>query len=129
MIPSKRTEGWFYFKLGQPPKGEIQKVVLCKSPIEVLSLASLSIIEKQGNPERTMYMAVDSHKSLPVDFLSTIPHVEVAHPNDEFDTETVRIIMEQLHHAQRVKPKGKDWNDTLCTWKKKQKQKGPELEL
>ncbi|WP_414546606.1 DUF3991 domain-containing protein, partial [Nostoc sp. CCY0012] len=114
---SKRTEGWFHFKLGQPPKGEIQKVVLCKSPIEVLSLASLSIIEKQGNPERTMYMAVDSHKSLPVDFLSTVAHVEVAHPNDEFDSETVRIIMEQLHHAQRVKPKGKDWNDTLCTRK------------
>ncbi|WP_414546073.1 MobV family relaxase [Nostoc sp. CCY0012] len=129
VIPSKRTEGWFHFKVGQSPKGEIQKVVLCKSPIEVLSLASLSIIENQGNPERTMYMAVDSHKSLPVDFLSTVSHIEVAHPNDEFDNETVRIIMEQLHHAQRVKPKGKDWNDTLCTWKKNQKQKGPELEL
>lgn len=126
---SKRTEGWFHFKTGQSPKGEIQKVVLCKSPIEVLSLSSLEIAIHQGTPERIMYMAVDSPKSLPVDFLSTVAHVEVAHPNDEFDPETVRIIMEQLHHAQRVKPKGKHWNDTLCTWKKNQKQKVPVLEL
>ncbi|MEA5517288.1 MobV family relaxase, partial [Nodularia sp. UHCC 0506] len=37
---SKRTEGWFHLKLGGEPKGEIEKVVLCKSPIEALSFAT-----------------------------------------------------------------------------------------
>ncbi|WP_414552805.1 hypothetical protein [Anabaena sp. CCY 0017] len=44
--------------------------------------------------------------------------------------------MEQLHHAMRVKPKGKDWNYTLCAWRKYQEQQrldqqqpGQELEF
>ncbi|MDB9368341.1 plasmid recombination protein [Nodularia spumigena CS-586/05] len=136
---SKRTQGWFHLKLGGEPNGEIEKVVLCKSPIEALSFATLEMEVQQGIPKtRTMYMAVDSPKSLPVEFLQTVPHVEVAYDNDPVGNETARIIMEQLHHAMRVKPKGKDWNDTLSAWRKQQKkhrddqqhqQPGPELEL
>ena len=80
-------------------------------------------------------MAVDSPKSLPVEFLQTVPHVEVAYDNDHAGNETARMIMKQLHHAMRVKPKGKDWNDTLSAWRKYQKQQrrdqqpGQELEL
>jgi hypothetical protein len=120
---SKRTEGWFHLKLGGEPKGEIEKVVLCKSPIEAMSFATLEMEVQQGIPKtRTMYMAVDSPKSLPVGFLQTVPGVEVAYDNDDLGNETARMIMEQLHHATRVKPKGKDWNETLCAWRKQQEQ-------
>ncbi|WP_414528452.1 MobV family relaxase [Nodularia chucula] len=122
---TKRTDGWFHLKLGGEPNGEIEKVVLCKSPIEAMSFATLEMEVQQGIPKtRTMYMAVDSHKSLPVEFLQTVPVVEVAYDNDDLGNETARMIMEQLHHdhAMRVKPKGKDWNDTLCAWRKYQKQ-------
>ncbi|WP_107807069.1 MobV family relaxase [Nodularia spumigena] len=133
---SKRTDGWFHLKLGGEPNGEIEKVVLCQSPIEALSFATLEMEVQQGIPKtRTMYMAVDSPKSLPVEFLQTVPHVEVAYDNDHAGNETARMIMKQLHHAMRVKPKGKDWNDTLSAWRKYQKQQrrdqqpGQELEL
>ncbi|MCC2692828.1 MobV family relaxase [Nodularia sp. LEGE 04288] len=136
---SKRTDGWFHLKLGGEPNGEIEKVVLCKSPIEVLSFATLEMEVEQGIPKtKTMYMAVDSPKSLPVEFIQTVPAVEVAYDNDHAGNETARMIMEQLHHAMRVKPKGKDWNDTLSAWRKYQKQQkrdhqhqqpGQELEL
>ncbi|GAX38829.1 MobV family relaxase [Nodularia sp. NIES-3585] len=120
---SKRTKGWFHLKLGGEPNGEIAKVVLCKSPIEALSFATLEIEVQQGIPKtRTMYMAVDSPKSLPVQFLQTVPAVEVAYDDDDLGNETARMIMEQLDHATRVKPKGKDWNDTLSAWRKYQKQ-------
>ncbi|MBE9053788.1 plasmid recombination protein [Nostocales cyanobacterium LEGE 11386] len=112
---TKRTDGWFYFCLSGQPQDKIQRAVLCKSPIEALSLATLELEIQQGLPlARTMYMAVDSPKSLPVEFLNTVPHVEVDYDNDHAGDETARMIMEQLHHAIRVKPKGKDWNDTLC---------------
>ncbi|YAF99398.1 MAG: MobV family relaxase (plasmid) [Nodularia sp. CChRGM 3473] len=130
---TKRTDGWFYFCLSGQPQDKIQRAVLCKSPIEALSLATLELEIQQGLPlARTMYMAVDSPKSLPVEFLNTVPAVEVAYDNDQTGDETARMIMEQLHHAIRVKPKGKDWNDTLCARKKQQsqqrrKQPGQEL--
>ncbi|MBW4558065.1 MAG: plasmid recombination protein [Trichormus sp. ATA11-4-KO1] len=130
---TKRTDGWFYFCLSGQPQDKIQRAVLCKSPIEALSLATLELEIQQGLPlARTMYMAVDSPKSLPVEFLNTVPAVEVAYDNDHAGDETARMIMEQLHHAIRVKPKGKDWNDTLCARKKQQsqqrrKQPGQEL--
>jgi Protein of unknown function (DUF3991) len=69
---SKRTDGWFWFGLGGQPNGEIQRAVLCKSPIEALSLATFELeVEQEMLKERTMYLAVDSPRSLPVDFLKT----------------------------------------------------------
>jgi hypothetical protein len=57
---TKRTDGWFHLKLGGEPNGEIAKVVLCKSPIEAMSFATLEMEVQQGIPKtRTMYMAVD----------------------------------------------------------------------
>ncbi|MEA5559072.1 DUF3991 domain-containing protein [Nodularia spumigena] len=40
---TKRTDGWFHLKLGGTPNGEIEKVVLCKSPIEALSFVTLEM--------------------------------------------------------------------------------------
>jgi hypothetical protein len=49
---------------------EVEKVVICKSPIDVLLCAALSITAHSGMTlTRTMFLAVDSPKSLPLDFL------------------------------------------------------------
>lgn len=120
---SKRTDGWFHFNLGGQPNGEIQRAVLCKSPIEALSLATFELEVEQGMlKERTMYLAVDSPRSLPVDFLKTVPTVEVAFDNDDAGHETARNIRELLPQATLVKPKAQDWNAALCAIPKCQEQ-------
>ena len=61
---TKRTEGWFYIGSGGQPTDEIQRVVLCKSNIDALSLAAIEIQAQSGlQRERTMYMAVDNRSS------------------------------------------------------------------
>ncbi len=103
---TKRTDGWFYFGFGGQPTDEIQKVVLCKSPIDALSLATIS-----GMPEqRTMYMAVDSPKSLPVEYLKSIPTVVAAYDNDAALDEITKLIQDHLPQATRVRPNALDWN-------------------
>ncbi|WP_407887058.1 hypothetical protein [Scytonema sp. NUACC26] len=48
----------------------IQRVVLTKSPIDALSISML----EQPQRRRTLYLAVDSDRSLPVEFLRKIPN-------------------------------------------------------
>ena len=124
---SKRKSGWFYIGSGGQPTDEIQRVVLCKSPIDALSLATI-----EGMPQpRTMYMAADSPKSLPVEFLRDIPNIVCAYDNDTAGDEVVRQIQDQLPQAQRVRPKVKDWNSELMQRlrqsEEKRKQRGQEL--
>lgn len=124
---SKRKSGWFYIGFGGQPTDEIQRVVLCKSPIDALSLATI-----EGMPQqRTMYMAADSPKSLPVEFLRDIPNIVCAYDNDTAGDEVVRQIQDQLPQAQRVRPKVKDWNSELMQRlrqsQEKRKQRGQEL--
>ena len=106
---SKRADGWFYISRGGQPDDEIQKVVLCKSPIDALSLATI-----EGMPQqRTMYIAVDSALSLPVEFLRDIPQVIAAYDNDATGDETARAIKQLLPQAIRVRPQAIDWNKEL----------------
>lgn len=122
---SKRTEGWFYISRGGQPDDEIQKVVLCKSPIDALSLAAIEIQAQSGMPlERTMYMAVDSARSLPVEYLQSIPTVVAAYDLDTAGNETARAIEELLPQAIRVRPNALDWNlELIQRLRQKQKQK------
>lgn len=116
---TKRKSGWFYIGWGGQPTDEIQKVVLCKSPIDALSLATI-----EGMPQqRTMYMAVDSLKSLPKEFLRNIPTVIVAYDNDAAGDSTALAIKELLPGATRVRPRAKDWNSELLErlWQSEQK--------
>ncbi|MBR8840836.1 MAG: DUF3991 domain-containing protein [Stigonema ocellatum SAG 48.90 = DSM 106950] len=122
---TKRTEGWFYIGSGGQSTSEVQRVVLCKSPIDALSLAAIEIQAQSGMPlEKTMYMAVDSTRSLPVEFLRTIPKVVAAVNADIAGNETAREIQELLPTAQRMQPKVKDWNSELLErLRQKEKQK------
>lgn len=110
-LNSKRREGWFYFHLGGKPGDEIQKVVLCKSPIEALSCAKIGVSERGGMPsERTMYMAVDSTKSLPLEFLQEVPTITAAYDNDDAGRSTAQAIKELLPQTTIAHPKAEDWN-------------------
>lgn len=113
---TKRSDSWFYFHLGGQAQGKVERAVLCKSPIEALSFATLELKAYKGIvQQRTMYLAVDNPKSLPVDFLSTVPVVEMAFDNDAWGHETALTIGHLLKNATtvRTKAKGKDWNGQL----------------
>ncbi|MEM6752296.1 MAG: MobV family relaxase [Cyanobacteria bacterium P01_C01_bin.38] len=113
-LNSKRREGWFYFHLGGKPGSEIQKVVLCKSPIEALSCALIGVSERGGMPsERTMYMAVDSTLSLPLEFLREVPAITAAYDNDLAGRSTAKAIKELLPQTTIAQPKADDWNAEL----------------
>ena len=108
---SKRREGWFYFHLGGKPGDEVQKVVLCKSPIEALSCANIGLNERRGMPsERTLYMAVDSPKSLPLEFLREVRAITAAYDNDSAGCSTAQAIKELLPQTTIAHPKAEDWN-------------------
>ncbi|MGI2908561.1 plasmid recombination protein [Tolypothrix sp. VBCCA 56010] len=108
---TKRTDGWFYVGSGGQPDDEIHTCVLCKSPIDALSKAMLSLEENKGMPqEKTMYLAVDSPKSLPLEFLKTRPQVIAAFGNDDASELMARTIKELLPSSTRVRPQTLDWN-------------------
>ncbi|MEM6404054.1 MAG: toprim domain-containing protein, partial [Cyanobacteria bacterium P01_D01_bin.116] len=108
---SKRREGWFYFHLGGNPGDEIQKVVLCKSPIEALSAASIGLLGRGTVPsERTMYMAVDSTLSLPLEFLREVPAITAAYDNDDAGRSRAQAIKELLPQTTIAQPQARDWN-------------------
>jgi Protein of unknown function (DUF3991)/Toprim-like len=111
---TKRDESWFYVRTGGQQTDKVQRVVLCKSPIDALSLATIETELLAGKPEMqrepTMYLVVDSALSLPKEFLKNIPLVVTAYDSDAAGDETAREIQELLPQAVRVRPHAKDWN-------------------
>ncbi|MBW4558787.1 MAG: plasmid recombination protein [Trichormus sp. ATA11-4-KO1] len=111
---TKRAESWFYLRLGGEASDEIERVILCKSPIDTLSVAALDMEINNGEPaERTMYMAVDSPQSLPLEFLRTINTIGVTFDNDELGNEAAIAVKELLPQAQIIMPDEFDWNQQL----------------
>ena len=111
---TKRSESWFYIRLGVQASDEIERVILCKSPIDTLSVAALEMEIRNGEPsERTMYMAVDSPQSLPLEFLRTIKRIGVTFDHDELGNEAARAVKDLLPQAQIIMPDEFDWNQQL----------------
>jgi hypothetical protein len=106
---SKRSAGWFYIRSGGSETDSIEKAVLTKSPIDALSKAVLD----QPHKRRTLYLAAESVRSLPLDFLLNMPTVVAAYDNDKSGNETARAIKQLLPQTTRVRPKAKDWNQEL----------------
>ncbi|WP_016948704.1 MobV family relaxase [Anabaena sp. PCC 7108] len=125
-IGTKRTDGWFYLQWGGQPTDEIQKVVLLKSPLDVLSFAMLEVERHRGVPEeRIMYMTVDSPRSLPVDLLQDIPEVICAYDNDSAGDEMAGVVSELLPQATRVKPQTQNWHEELLVllrWQQRERE-------
>ncbi|MBD6620668.1 DUF3991 domain-containing protein [Komarekiella sp. 'clone 1'] len=111
---TKRTSGWFWFRTGGKPTDEVKRVVLCKSPIDAISLSTIELTKPTQEPQtRTMYLVADSPQSLPVELIKTIPTVELAYDNSSTGDEIARIIKQMLPRAKRNKPKAVDWNEEL----------------
>ncbi len=123
---TKRASGWFYVGSGGQPDDEIHTCVLCKSPIDALSKAVLSLRENKGMPqEKTMYLAADSAKSLPLEFLKRLPKVIAAFGNDDAGSLMARTIKELLPLGAITRPQTLDWNEQLRynqTFPEKQRQ-------
>jgi len=119
-LGTKRADGWFYVKLGGKPDDDITRVVITKSPIDALSLATI-----EGMPQqKTMYLVASCAKSLPVEYLLSIPTVIAAYDNDDPGDELAQAIQEQLPKAQWMRPVAKDWNSELLErLRQNQKQK------
>ena len=116
-LGTKRTDGWFHLRLGGEPDSEIQKVVVCKSPIDVLSFAVLEMEAKKGIlQDSTMYLAADSLKCLPREFLQTRPKVIAALGNDAAGSEMARTIKEMLPQTIILLPLALDWNEELRSY-------------
>jgi Plasmid recombination enzyme/Protein of unknown function (DUF3991)/Toprim-like len=134
---TKRTQGWFYFNFGGKAADEIEKVIICKSPLDAISCAALSLAASSSMPQtRMMFLAVDSPKSLPLDFLRDIPAITVACDNDNVGRSTAKAIKELLPQTTVKQPKTSDWNTELLEYerqnlmrmKESEKKKSRELE-
>ncbi|MBD2730916.1 plasmid recombination protein [Nostoc sp. FACHB-892] len=132
-----RREGWFHFRLGGQPTDPVEKVVLLKSPIDAVSFAMLEY-QLRGDvpPNRTLYMAVDNPKSLPVEQLQNIPNVQVAFDPDDAGNAAARVVKELLPQSKRLKCKATDWNQQLLDYgqqlrqqQQQQRQQDDELSL
>jgi Plasmid recombination enzyme/Protein of unknown function (DUF3991)/Toprim-like len=112
-----RREGWFHFRLGGQPTSPVEKVVLLKSPIDAVSFAMLEY-QRLGDvpPNRTLYMAVDNPKSLPVEQLQNIPNLQVAFDSDDAGKAAARVVKELLPQSFRIKCKADDWNQQLLDY-------------
>jgi flagellar motor protein MotB len=122
---TKRADGWFYLRLGGKPDDDITRVVITKSPIDALSLAAI-----EGMPQqKTMYLVASCTKSLPVEYLRTIPTVIAAYDSDDAGDEMAQAIQEQLPQTERMRPIAKDWNsELLARLRQQQKQKNRGIE-
>ncbi len=123
---TKRNQGWFYLQWGGQPTDEIQKVVLLKSPLDVLSFAMLEVEKQRGVPEkRTMFMTVDSPRGLPMELLPDIPELVCAYDNNAAGDEIAGAVGELLPQATRVKPQAQNWHEELLAllrWQQRERE-------
>jgi Plasmid recombination enzyme/Toprim-like/Protein of unknown function (DUF3991) len=108
---TRRSAGWFYLKHGGHGNDPIQRAVLCKSPIDTISFA----VTDRSASSRTVYLAIDDGRHLPIEFLRSLPEksVIIAVANDPTGEAVAQTIREQLSATVRQTPKHKDWNDDL----------------
>ncbi|WP_242062389.1 relaxase/mobilization nuclease domain-containing protein [Nostoc punctiforme] len=120
---SERSKGWFHFKLGGEADNKIERVFLCDSPIDALSMAEIDSSGHKGLPPvRTMYMALDDPDNLPVEFLKNISRIGLAFNNDDRGNEASVLIQKMLPQAKRIAPSGRTWNEILVEERQQQQQ-------
>jgi len=122
---SKRTEGWFHFYLGGVREDPVQRALLCPSPMEALSYVALEGL----SPVRTVYFVTDD-QSLPVEFLKTVPQIQIAYLNDDVGNRIAKAVEKILSTATRIKPQAADWNEELqLRWRSQLYKLLPQREL
>jgi hypothetical protein len=112
-----RSDSWFYFHLGGKANDKTSTAILCKSPIEAISRAMLEyLIRGDVPPERTVYIAIDDIKSLPLERLRNINNVLVAFGNDKSTDAAAQRVLERMPQSQQVLSKASDWNEQLLEY-------------
>jgi hypothetical protein len=120
---SDRSSCWFHFKLGGEPDDKVERVYLCSSPIDALTMAEIDRNAHKGQPPvRTMYMAVDDPNDLPFELLRNINRIGLAFNNDDRGNETAQVVQEKLPQAKRIAPSGLTWNEILIEQQQRQQQ-------
>ena len=106
---TRRTGGWFMLgNRAEPDDAPIEKVVVCESPIDALSYATL-----HPSQQRTLYLSTDGAGSVPVEALRQIPQILLALDDDPAGEAMADQLKEELPQAERQKPTAKDWNEAL----------------
>ncbi|BAZ18474.1 plasmid recombinant protein (plasmid) [Calothrix sp. NIES-4071] len=120
---TKRDNCWFYFQSGSQSISDVEQAVLCKSPIDALSLAQLQV-ETGARDKKvlTIYMAADSAESLPIEYLQSIPTVLCAYGNDDAGDSLFSATRALLPDTQQIKPTAIDWNLELLAKQRDAKQ-------
>ncbi|MHC5929225.1 MobV family relaxase [Nostoc sp.] len=135
---TKRRDSWFYFSLGGKATDKTSTAILCKSPIDAISRAMLEyLIRGDVPPERTVYMAIDDIKSLPLERLQKVPNILVAFGNDKSSDAAAQFVLERMPQSQIKKSKASDWNQQLLDYgqqlrqqqQQQQRQQDDELSL
>ncbi len=120
---SDRSEGWFHLKLGGEPDDKIERVYLCSSPIDALTMAEIDRNAHKGQPPvRTMYMAVDDPNNLPFEVLRNISRIGLAFNNDDLGNDAAQVVIEMLPQSRRIAPKGQSWNEVFVTERRQQQE-------
>ena len=89
-LGTKRNQAYFYFSSQTQSNSNIQQVVLSRSPINSISNATM---EQSKDDSPTMYLAVDSPQSLPVNFLQKSPNVISDHTYDlEMEVQIQQLV-------------------------------------
>ncbi len=119
---TKGQKGWFHINLGGEPNDKIERVFLCDSPIDALSLAEVDRNGHEGllPPVRTMYMVVDDPHNLPLEVLKNISRIGLAFNNDDLGNETAQVVQKMLPQAKRIEPSGLTWNEILIEAKQRE---------
>jgi hypothetical protein len=114
---TQRRDSWFYFHLGGKATDKTSTAILCKSPIDAISRAMLEyLIRGDVPPERTVYMAIDDIKSLPLERLQKVPNILVAFGNDKSSDTAAQRVLELMPQSQIKKSQAHDWNQQLIDY-------------
>jgi hypothetical protein len=120
---SDRLQGWFHFKLGGEAEDKIERVYLCSSPIDALTMAEIDRNGHKGQPlPRTMYMAVDDPNDLPFELLRNISRIGLAFNNDDQGDGAAQAVQSKLPQAKRIAPSGLTWNEILIEQRQQQQE-------
>ncbi|WP_265277070.1 relaxase/mobilization nuclease domain-containing protein [Nostoc sp. KVJ3] len=116
-----RSDGWFHLLLGVSADDKIERVYLCSSPIDALTMAEIDSKRHLGQPlPRTMYMAVDDPNDLPFELLRNINRIGLAFNNDDLGNEASQVVQKMLPVAKRIAPSGLTWNEILIEQQQQQ---------
>ncbi|MHC5861643.1 MAG: hypothetical protein ACYTXK_32540, partial [Nostoc sp.] len=120
---SDRSSCWFHFKLGGELDDKIERVYLCSSPIDALTMAEIDRNGHKGQPPvLTMYMAVDDPDNLPFELLRNINRIGAAFNNDDLGNEAAQVVQSMLPQAKRIAPKGQSWNEVFVRERRQQQE-------